>query len=600
MQEFPEPGLLRNGERLGLVLTLVAAALVFTVDLLLPARLYIEVLYVAIVVAAARLGQKQPLVVATVCSIFAAGALLSPARPFSGAAVLSRVVVVAAIWTVAGLLRGRPWAGGGDRTFRALLEAAPDAMVIVDGRGLIVLVNSQTERLFGYDRRELLGQPVEMLIPEALRSRHHGHRREYSREPRPRTMGEGLDLAALRKDGSTFPVDIALGPLLGEDGPLVSAAIRDVTERKRTERALRDFLATLGHELRNPMAAISNATRLLSHPKASPEQAHWSLGTLEAEGRHMTRLIDDLLDLSRIARNTIQLKRETVELSSVIDRVLNTTRPVVEQRGQTITVALPGEPLPLDGDSVRLAQVFSNLVDNAAKYGSAGNRIEVEARREDGNLVVAVRDQGQGIGAESLPRIFDMFYRADRSLEKHEGGLGIGLTLVRQLVELHGGSVAAASDGLGRGSTFTVHLPLLEGVSAPRAAIEPAPAVAAGRRVLVVDDNRRAADSLAEILRLDGHDVETAYDGREALAAMERFRPQVALLDIGMPEVNGYDVARRARAEPWGSSLYLVALTGLGTPEDRARAQDAGFDTHLVKPLDVDALERILADAARS
>lgn len=493
-------------------------------------------------------------------------------------------------------------AGGGERTFRALLEAAPDAMVIVDARGAIVLVNSQTERLFGYPRSELLGQPVEMLIPEALRSRHHDHRRDYSGAPRPRTMGEGLELAALRKDGSTFPVDIALGPLAGEGGPLVSAAIRDVTERKRTERALRDFLATLGHELRNPMAAISNATRLLGHPRVTSEQARWSLGVLEAEGRHMTRLIDDLLDLSRVARNTIQLKRETVELSGVIDRVLSSTRPAIEQRAQTIAVSLPREHLTLDADPVRLAQVFSNLIDNAAKYGTAGNRIEVEARREGNTLVVAVRDQGHGIAAESLPRIFDMFYRTDRSLEQHEGGLGIGLTLVRQLVELHGGSVEAASEGLGRGSTFTVRLPLLDETRGLRADERPAAVTAesARRRVLVVDDNRRAADSLAEILRLDGHEVETAYDGREALAAVERFRPQVALLDIGMPEVNGYEVARRVRGEPWGAGVYLVALTGLGTPEDRARAQEAGFHTHLVKPVDVDALERIVASVAPS
>ncbi|MET0551495.1 MAG: ATP-binding protein [Vicinamibacteria bacterium] len=600
MQKIPDPGPPRGGDRLDLVLPMAAAALVFGADLLAPGGASVAVLHVAVVVAAAQLERRRHLVVAVVCTLFTVAALLSPTAPVSGSAVLGRVLVAAAIWTVAGILRGRERvAGGGERTFRALLEAAPDAMVIVDSRGEIVLVNSQTERLFGYDRRELLGRPVEILIPDALRARHHAHRYDYSREPRLRTMGEGLELAALRKDGSTFPVDIALGPLAGDDGPLVSAAIRDVTERKRTERAMRDFLATLGHELRNPMAAMSNATRLLSHPKASREQAHWSLSILEAEGRHMTRLIDDLLDLSRVARNTIQLKRETVELSAVIDRVLSSTRVTVEQRGQTITVSLPRGRLALDADPVRLAQVFSNLVDNAAKYGTTGNRIEVEARRDAGMLVVAVRDQGQGIGAESLPRIFDMFYRTDRSLEQQEGGLGIGLTLVRQLVELHGGSVEAASEGVGRGSTFEVRLPLLD-EPPPASADESSSSVAGSghRRVLVVDDNRRAADSLAEILRLDGHEVETAYDGRQALAAVDRFRPQVALLDIGMPEVNGYDVARRVRAEPWGAGLFLVALTGLGTPEDRARAQEAGFDTHLVKPVDVDALERILAEVA--
>jgi PAS domain S-box-containing protein len=594
MHRLQASALPRSRDRLDLVWALAAAAVVFVVDLVAPARLHVAVFHLAVVAAAARLGARRVLVVGAACTGFTAAALLSPTV---GPDVLGRVLVAAALWAAIGLLL-RSGAGeaarSGERTFRALVEAAPDAMVIVNSRGEIVLVNSQTERLFGYDRRELLGHPVEMLIPDAQRARHHAHRREYAQEPRPRTMGEGLELAALRKDGSTFPVDIALGPLAGEQ-PLVSAAIRDVTERKRTERTMRDFLATLGHELRNPMAAISNATRLLRHPSASPEQARWSLDVLETEGRHMTRLIDDLLDLSRIARNTIELKREVVDFSAVIDRVLHSTRPVVEERGQTIGVELPREPVRLDADPVRLAQVFSNLVDNAAKYGPAGNRIEVSARRVGDALIVSVRDSGQGISADALPRLFDMFYRVDRSLEQHESGLGIGLTLVRQLVELHGGSVEAASEGIGRGSTFTVRLPVRDDPP-PERGEEAAPVSISGRRVLVVDDNRRAADSLATILRLDGYEVETGYDGREALAAVQRFRPQVALLDIGMPEINGYEVARRLRAESWAAGTYLVALTGLGTPEDRERAQEAGFDTHLVKPVDVDALEKILED----
>jgi PAS domain S-box-containing protein len=539
MHRFQAPAMPRHGDRLDLAGTLLAAVAVLAVDLLAPVRL--------------QAGWHLVIVVAAV------GAL----------AVRQR--------------RRRQTAGNGERTFRALLEAAPDAMVIVNESGQIVLVNSQTERLFGYDRRELLGHPVEML----------------TREPRPRTMGEGLELAALRKDGSTFPVDIALGPLAGDEGPLVSAAIRDVTERKRTERAMRDFLATLGHELRNPMAAIGNATRLLRHPQVSAEQGRWSLAILEDEGRHMTRLIDDLLDLSRVARNKIELRREDIEFSVVMDRVLHSTRPLVEERGQTIGVELPREPIRMHADPVRLAQVFSNLVDNAAKYGAPGNHIEVRGSRSGGMVVLSVRDHGQGIAADALPRLFDMFYRADRSLEQHEGGLGIGLTLVRQLVELHGGSVEAESEGTGRGSTFTVRLPVLEQPSAAGAAEAAVQggAAAGPRRVLVVDDNRRAADSLAVLLRLDGHQVETGYDGRAALAAAERFQPQVALLDIGMPEINGYDVARRVRTERWGAGIYLVALTGLGTQEDRDRARDAGFDTHLVKPVDLEALGRILEAA---
>jgi PAS domain S-box-containing protein len=600
MHGLPAPPVSRP-DRSALAVALVASAVLFATDVLVPADLLVAVFYVVIVVAASRLRERQTILIAAVCTI-CAGAALSPRMgTLLGTEALGRLVVVAALWSVVGLqLRRarREDALGGERTFRALLEAAPDAMVIVDERGQIVLVNSQAERLFGYDRKELLGQPVERLIPESLRSRHHAHRAAYSQEPRPRTMGEGLELAALRKDGSTFPVDIALGPLAaGEQGPLVSAAIRDVTERKRTERAMRDFLATLGHELRNPMAAMSNATRLLRHPQVSHEQARWSLDILEDEGRHMTRLIDDLLDLSRVARNTIELKREVVDFPAVIERVLHSTRPLLEERGQTIGVELPREVVRMNVDPVRLTQVFSNLVDNAAKYGPPGNRIEVLARRDGGTLVVSVRDQGRGISPEALPRLFDMFYRADRSLEQHEGGLGIGLTLVRQLVELHGGSVEASSDGVGRGSTFTVRLPVVDEPN-PREAGESPALSSAHRRVLVVDDNRRAADPLAEILRLDGHHVQTAYDGREALAAAERFRPDVALLDIGMPEINGYDVARRLRSETWGERMFLVALTGLGSPEDRERAREAGFDTHLVKPVDVDALEKILADLA--
>lgn len=487
----------------------------------------------------------------------------------------------------------------GERTFRALLEAAPDAMLVVDQAGRIVLVNGQTETLFGYDRSELLGEPVEQLIPASLRGRHHAHRQTFAAAPRPRMMGEGLDLLALRKDGTTFPVDIALGPVTSEEGTFVSAAIRDVTERKRTERAMRDFLATLGHELRNPMAAISNATRLLRHPGVSPDQARWSQQVLEDEGRHMTRLIDDLLDLSRVARNTIELQRERVDFARIVDRMLDSTRALLEQRAHQISVSLPRGPLLLDADPVRLTQVLMNLVDNAAKYMPHGGRIEVEGRVEGGYLYVSVRDHGMGIGPDALPRLFDMFYRGNRSLEQQAGGLGIGLTLVSQLVALHGGTIEVASEGPDRGSVFTIGLPMtkVEAADGDRGAAAPDDATAATAvlvRVLVADDNRSAADSLTLLLRLDGHEVETVYDGPSAIAMAETFRPRVVLLDIGMPGQNGYDVAREMRAR-WGGRMYLVALTGLGTPEDRDRALAVGFDTHLVKPVDVDALETLIS-----
>jgi PAS domain S-box-containing protein len=593
-----------------LALALAAATAVFALELWTPPGLGLSVLQLVVVLACWRQDARDTLIVASACSaLVVAGAVLRPRPPDVPAAlhVLGSMAVLAGIWVAfARQRRDRRRRGvlDGEQTFRALLEAAPDAMVIVSQRGRIVLVNSQAERMFGYERHELLEQPVEILIPLDRRERHRAHRDGYAAEPRPRTMGAGLELAARRKDGSTFPVEIALGPLASpREGMLVSAAIRDITERQRTERARRDFLATLGHELRNPMAAIGSAARLLRHERVTPEQARWSQDVIEAEGRHMTRLIDDLLDLSRVARNTIELRRERVDFARIVDRVLESTRASAEQRGHDVTFSLPAGKLLLDADPVRLAQVFGNLLDNASKYTPPGGRIALDGRREGEWLVVRVSDNGIGVAPDVLPRLFDMFYRADRSLEQREGGLGIGLTLVRQLVELHGGSVEARSEGTGRGSEFIVRLRLASPAEAGGAAAEPEPTASAaavpdpapGRRILVADDNERAADSLGLLLRLDGHEVEIAYQGLQAVSAAVRFRPRVALLDIGMPDLNGYDVARRIR-ELAGDEVYLVALTGLATPEDRARGREAGFDAHLVKPVDVDALTRLLAE----
>jgi PAS domain S-box-containing protein len=588
--------------RISCALAVVAAAVLLAVEVVFRPGVDLGVLYVTAAVAGARPWYRRlGYWTASAVSAFALGAALLVNGPQPVLRFAQRLLLVLALWAILALQRRERRAEGvlhGEQTFRALLEAAPDAMVIVDEAGRIVLVNSQAEKLFGYERRELLGEPVERLIPSELRDRHHAHRKGFAAEPRPRTMGVGLELAALRKDGSAFPVEIALGPLANEGGMLVSAAIRDITERKRTERAQRDFLATLGHELRNPMASISNATRLLRHESVTPEQSRWSQEVIEAEGRHMTRLIDGLLDLSRVARNTIELRRERVDFARIADRVLESSRSLVEQRRHQLSASLPSGAVMLDADPIRLAQVLSNLVDNAAKYTPPGGRIAIAAAREGEWLVVRVRDNGIGVSPDALPRLFDMFYRADRSLEQQEGGLGIGLTLVRQLVELHGGSVEARSAGRGQGSEFTVRLPAEPAEPAATSRPEPVPAAAgtSGLRVLVVDDNRRAADSLALLLRLDGHQVETAYDGLEALRVSERFTPQAVLLDIGMPELNGYDTARRMRERNGGGSMLLVALTGLGTPEDRQRATEAGFDTHLVKPVDVDELGRLLAD----
>jgi PAS domain S-box-containing protein len=596
---------------------LVAAAIaaIFAIDAT-TLGIQVWILYLAVLLLATALpGRDEVLLVAGACTLatVAGHVLMPPAADAVSLAIVNRGLLVLALWIVTFIaLRGRRTEASlaEEQRFRALLESAPDAMVIVDASGRIVLVNSQTEALFGYDRHDLLGQPVERLIPAHLGERHRAHRADYAAAPRARNMGTGLELEGLRRDGTTFPVEIALGPLRSEEGMLVSAAIRDIGDRKRTERALReseealraadrrkdDFLATLGHELRNPLAAVRNAVRVLRHPAVGAAQAEWGRAVIEAQSRQMARLIDDLLDVGRIARNAIELRRGRVELAELLRLVEASARGLVEERGHELRLDLPREDLHLEADAARLTQVFANLLDNAVKYTPPGGRISVTAGREGDTAVVRVQDTGIGLTADALPHVFEMFFRADRSLEQSQSGLGVGLTLAHQLVRLHGGTLEARSPGAGAGSEFTVRLPALA-AAPPRPAA--APAVAPGpspRRILVVDDNRQAADSLAVLLRLDGHEVATAYDGLEAVAVAEQYRPHLALLDIGMPNLNGYEAARRIRDLPASAHTRLVALTGWGQEEDRRRAAEAGFDSHLVKPVDPEALDRLLRD----
>jgi len=317
------------------------------------------------------------------------------------------------------------------------------------------------------------------------------------------------------------------------------------------------------------------------------------------------RLVDDLLDVSRITRGKIELRKERVELAAVVASAVETSRPLIEASGHELTVTLPPEPIPLDADLTRLAQVFSNLLNNAARYTEQGGHIWLTAELASGGrqppdeVVVKVRDTGLGIPADMLPKIFEMFTQVDRSLERSQGGLGIGLTLVKRLVEMHGGSVEARSDGPSQGSEFTVRLPVAVASASP----QPQPpkgegektADPAGRRILVVDDNKDSADSLSMMLRITGMEVRTAYDGLEAVAAAAAFNPDVVFLDIGLPKLNGYEAARRIREQPWGKDMVLVAVTGWGQEVDRRRSQEAGFNAHMVKPVDPAALQQMLA-----
>ena len=377
--------------------------------------------------------------------------------------------------------------------------------------------------------------------------------------------------------------------------------LRLLNELKDADRRKDDFLAMLAHELRNPLAPIRTAVKVLHLKGSDLPEARGARGIIDRQVEHLTRLIDDLLDVSRITLNKLQLRRQPLELSDVITGAVESSRSFIEQRGHELTVTLPPEPVYINGDLVRLAQVFLNLLNNAAKYTEQGGRIWLTADRQQHHAVVRVKDTGVGIPSDKLPRLFEMFYQVDASLERTHGGLGIGLSLVRRLVEFHGGSVEARSEGPGKGSEFTVRLPAL--VEEPQAVMpqrdDSERRAMASRRILVVDDNRDSADMFATFLRLVGHDVRTAYDGVEGVEAAERFRPDAVLLDIGMPRLNGEEVCRQIRSTTWGRDVVLIAVTGWDQGENRQRIVKAGFDAHLVKPVDPDAVNALLTARPR-
>ena len=382
----------------------------------------------------------------------------------------------------------------------------------------------------------------------------------------------------------------------------------DVTERRQLEEALRErarelvdadrrkdeFLAMLAHELRNPLAPLSTALHLLAVDPSARERA---LGIANRQVKQLVRLVDDLLDVSRITKGKVVLQKSRVALADVVTRAVETARPLIDARGHASTTTLPTEAVELDADPARLAQVLANLLGNAAEYTPPGGAIALGVERTPGGVVMRVRDTGIGLAPELLPHVFDLFVQGDASLDRAHGGLGIGLTIVRRLVEMHGGRVEATSAGVGHGSEFSVHLPVVPSRvgSADAIASRDGNAAAGRLAVLVVEDNEDSAEALAAVLRLWGHDVRVAFDGLAALETAKTFRPDVVLSDVGLPGMDGYELARRLRADPALRETLLVALSGYGRDEDRERARDAGFDRHLVKPPDLDALARLLA-----
>jgi signal transduction histidine kinase/ActR/RegA family two-component response regulator len=413
----------------------------------------------------------------------------------------------------------------------------------------------------------------------------------------------GENLHVLR-NGRVIAVETSVSVLHDGAAGGVLAVIRDVSERDRMLQALHEadrlkdeFLATLAHELRNPLAPVLNAVQLLHVKGPATPELRWVRDVIQRQVHHLTRLIDDLMDVSRINRGKIELKRERIELAQAVQGAVETSRPLIEECRHELIVSVPARPIIVDADLTRLTQVLWNLLNNAAKYMSRGGRIDLCVEPHGSEVVVSVKDSGVGIPAEKVPTIFGMFSQVESSLSRSQGGLGIGLFLVKRLVEMHGGSVEVRSEGLGKGSEFAIRLPIsAQGNSSHDASDDETPAAMPGLRILVVDDNSDAVNSLAMLLKTIGSDVRIAHDGEEAVRVAGEFRPDVALLDIGMPKMNGYEAARAIRQQPWGHNVVLIAVTGWGQDEDKRRSKAAGFDHHLVKPVDPNAVMKMLAE----
>ena len=488
-----------------------------------------------------------------------------------------------------------------EERFRLLVDGVKDhAIFILDRDGHVVSWNTGAQSIYGYTAAEIIGAHIgRFCTPEDIARDAPGRALARARAE-GRYESEGW---RVRKDGTRFWADAHVTALHDPDGqPRGFAKItRDLTARRRleamqeNEQHMNEFLAMLAHELRNPLAAIVNALGLMR--AQAPEQDADMRGVIDRQAMHLTRIVDDLLDVSRITRGKIALRKEIVDLNGVVAGALASCRPLIEARRHAVDLDLPADAVLVDADPTRVSQIVLNLVSNAAKYTPEGGRIGIVIVREADAAVLRVRDTGIGIAPELLPRVFDLFVQGHRSLDRVEGGLGIGLTVVKRLVALHGGTVEAASGGPDRGSEFCIRLPLARQASVASdrdAAPAPRSAAHVRRRLLVVDDNRDAANTLAALLETMGHDVRTAYSGDKAISIASEDPPDAVFLDIGLPGKNGYDVARELRAVPALAATTLIAFTGYGNDEDRRRVREAGFDHHLVKPAGIADLARIL------
>lgn len=491
--------------------------------------------------------------------------------------------------------------------FRTTLGSIGDAVIATDTQGRITYLNAVAQTLTGWTQQSAFGAPLATVFKII-----NEQSREPVEDPASRALRDGgvVGLAnhtvLVARDGKEWPIDDSAAPIRDEKGRIVGVVLvfRDVTERRCAELALQEanrrkdeFLAILSHELRNPLAPIRLAVGLLGKISPAVSELQELRDIIERQTSQLTRLLDDLLDISRIASGKINLRKDQVNLGLAVSSAVESIRPLVDAQGHELTVNVPADPIYVEGDLARLAQIFANLLNNAAKYTDKGGRISLTLDRQDGEAVVRVRDSGIGIPADQLSHVFEMFVQVDQSLERSRGGLGLGLSLVQRLIELHGGHVEARSEGLGRGSEFIVRLPALVAslsvVAEPQSDAGRAP----GRnrcRILVADDNRDSVRLVEKVLCELGHEIRTAYDGLAGVEAAKLLHPDLVLLDIGMPKLNGYEAARRIRTEMPGERVLLVAMTGWGQEEDKRRAQEAGFDAHLTKPVDIEVIEKLL------
>jgi PAS domain S-box-containing protein len=490
-----------------------------------------------------------------------------------------------------------------EERYRILVESQSEMLCRFRRDGRILFVNGAYARARGTTAEALTGTNFWSFVPEAERPAVEAMLDRLTPES-PEVRIENLFHTV---EGERWVLWTNRGLLFDPDGRLLEAQSTgiDITRRKEMEQALKDsdrrkdeFLATLAHELRNPLAPIGNALEILKQAGDDPEILAKAREAIERQLSHLVRLVDDLLDVSRITRDKLELRKTRADLNSAIHHAVETCLPLARAKRQSISLDLPEEVVHLDADPVRLAQIFNNLLNNASKYTERGGKITLAAELQDAEVVVSISDSGIGMPADKLDSIFEMFSQVPASSAHASPGLGIGLTLVKRLVELHGGSIRAWSEGPGKGSEFVVRLPV---PISPRQQDEErleslSKDASSPRRILVVDDNRDSADSLALLLNLQGHEVEAVYDGLSAVHTAERFAPDVVLLDRGLPILDGIEACRRIRENPWGRNMVIVALTGWGQEEDRRRSREAGFDEHLVKPVSNDALLKLLRE----